>query len=188
MELQTASLESVSDLIELVNSAFRGDSSREGWTTEADLLGGQRIDRQMLTEMIENPRIRLLLVRSEVGTLRACLYLEKLSSVSSSASSGTALIGMITVRPGEQGKGLGRQILAAAEEWARDNWNIESLEMTVIRQREELIQWYLRRGYALTAERKPFPYGQAQFGEPLRTDLEFVVLRKSIKAESHSIS
>src|SRR4051794_13241714 len=32
-------------IVALVESAYRGESSRAGWTTEADLLDGQRTDR-----------------------------------------------------------------------------------------------------------------------------------------------
>lgn len=172
MKLQIASLDSVPDVVQLVNSAFRGDSSRRGWTTEADLLGGQRVDAEMVSEMVQNPNLCLLLLRSEAGELSACLNLENLPK------GHLARVGMITVRPTEQGKGVGRQILANAESWAREQWGTRAMEMTVISQRQELIDWYLRRGYVLTKERKPFPYGQARFGLPLRDDLEFVVMRK----------
>lgn len=177
LRLRPATPQDIPALVALVNSAFRGDSSRAGWTTEADLLGGQRIDAEMLADMIQDP-VKVILVsdgapQSDRLTLRVCLYLEKIPG-----SQGLVRLGMLTVSPTEQGKGTGRQALGFAEEWARREWGARAMEMMVIRQREELIAWYLRQGYAMTEERRPFPYGNPKFGEPLRDDLEFVVLIK----------
>jgi ribosomal protein S18 acetylase RimI-like enzyme len=91
-----------------------------------------------------------------------------------------AYFGMFAVRPGLQGSGFGAALLAEAERTARAEWGSRTMRMTVIRQREELIAWYRRRGYELTGEREPFPYGDERYGIPLRDDLEFVVLEKRI--------
>jgi hypothetical protein len=71
-------------------------------------------------------------------------------------------------------------LLADAEQDARRRWGVTAVHMTVIAQRAELIAWYERRGYRATGETAPFPYGDARFGEPLRPDLHFVVLRKAL--------
>ena len=158
-------------LVGLVNSAYRGDSSKAGWTTEADLLGGQRIDVDGLTETIATPgNVILLHARDHVPV--ACVHLERTGE--------DCYLGMLTIRPTTQGMGLGRQLLEAAERWAIEHWSSRLMHMTVIVQRSELIAWYERRGYRRTGERKPFPYGDERFGLPRRPDLAFEVLCKPL--------
>ena len=156
-------------LVALVNSAYRGDSSRVGWTTEADLLGGQRIDVQRLAETIALPN-NVVLLHEAQGEPIACVHLERTGA--------DCYLGMLTIQPMIQGAGLGRRLLEAAERWAVTEWNARSIYMTVIVQRGELIAWYERRGYARTGEYQPFPYDDPRFGLPQRSDLKFEVLRK----------
>jgi len=155
----------------LVNSAYRGESSKAGWTTEADLLGGQRVDGARLVEMIMTPDNVILLFEAD-GALLGCVHLERTGE--------DCYLGMLTVKPTSQGGGLGRQLLEAAERWAIEHWFSRIMHMTVITQRAELIAWYERRGYRRTGERKPFPYGDERFGLPRRDDLVFDVLRKQL--------
>ena len=175
LPLRAAHREDAEALSELVNSAYRGDSSRVGWTTEADLLGGQRTDPDALRDFIVQSGTvgdRVLLVHDHAGGIDACVQLERHDD--------EAYLGMFTVRPTLQGGGLGRRLLAAAEQDARRRWGVSAVHMTVIAQRHELIAWYERRGYRATGETAPFPYGDARFGEPRRNDLHFVVLRKAL--------
>jgi ribosomal protein S18 acetylase RimI-like enzyme len=158
-------------LVALVNSAYRGDSSRAGWTTEADLLGGQRIDVEGLTEMIAAPG-HVVLLHDQDHVPVACVHLERTGE--------DCYLGMLTIRPTMQGNGLGRRLLETAEHWAIEHWSSRSMHMTVIVQRIELIAWYERRGYSRTGERKPFPYGDERFGLPRCADLQFEVLWKSL--------
>ena len=158
-------------LAALVNSAFRGDSSRAGWTTEADLLDGQRVDVDGIAEMIATPG-KIILVYEQNRVLQGCVYLERMGE--------DCYLGMLTIRPTLQGSGLGRQLLDAAERRAAAQWSSRSMQMTVIVQRPELIAWYERRGYHRTGRRKPFPYGDERFGLPRRPDLEFEVLSKPL--------
>jgi ribosomal protein S18 acetylase RimI-like enzyme len=155
----------------LVNSAYRGDSSRAGWTTEADLLGGQRVDLESIEETLRRPDSVILLLE-EGDLLMGCVHLERTEEA--------AYLGMLTIRPTAQGAGLGRHILESGERWAAAHWSSREIHMTVIVQRSELIAWYERRGYTRTGQRKPFPYGEERFGLPRREDLEFEVLRKSL--------
>jgi GNAT superfamily N-acetyltransferase len=160
------------NLSRLVNLAYRGDSSRRGWTTEADLLGGQRTDPGTLRELIlENNNTILLMHRD--GGLIGCVFLKQKAE--------SAYLGMLTVVPELQASGVGRRLLAAAEDWVFDNWRCRLIEMTVIRQRSELIAWYERRGYVNTHRTEPFPYSDERFGLPKRSDLEFVVLEKQLR-------
>ena len=158
-------------LVALVNSAYRGDSSRAGWTTEADLLDGQRIDVAALTETIATPG-NVILLWVQDHTPVACVHLERTGE--------DCYLGMLTVRPTRQGSGLGRQLLEAAEHWAIEHWSSRSIHMTVIEQRIELIAWYERHGYSRTGRRRPFPYGDERFGLPRRGDLVFEVLCKPL--------
>jgi GNAT superfamily N-acetyltransferase len=155
----------------LVNSAFRGDASRAGWSTEADLLGGQRIDVERVLEILAAPG-SVVLVHEEDGEIVACVHLERTGH--------DCYLGLLTVRPTLQAQGIGRRLLEAAERWAVRHWSSRAMHMTVIVQRPELIAWYERRGYTVTGARKPFPYGDERFGLPRRPDLVFDVLRKPL--------
>lgn len=158
-------------VVALVESAYRGDSSRTGWTTEADILEGQRTDPQGVLDVIEAPGSRLLMVERD-GELVACCQLEHRGEA--------AYFGMFAVRPGAQGGGLGRRILAEAERTARAAWGVREMQMTVISVREDLIAWYERRGYRRTGKLSPFPYGDERFGIPQRDDLAFELLVKPL--------
>lgn len=168
---RTAACSDIPALVALIESAYRGDSSRTGWTTEADLLEGQRTDPEGVAAVIDGPDSRLLAVEAD-GELIACCQLEN--------RAGHAYFGMFAVRPALQGGGLGRQILAEAERVARDEWGAGEMHMTVISAREDLIAWYVRRGYARTGETSPFPYGDERFGRPTRDSLEFELLVKKL--------
>ncbi|GAA2443884.1 GNAT family N-acetyltransferase [Streptomyces lavendulocolor] len=158
-------------LVALIESAYRGDSSRAGWTTEADILEGQRTDPEGVRDVIAAPGSRLLLVERG-GELVACCQLEHRGEA--------AYFGMFAVRPGLQGGGLGRRVIAEAERLAAAEWGAREMHMTVISVRDELIAWYERRGYRRTGRMTPFPYGDERFGLPRREDLEFELLVKEI--------
>lgn len=161
------------DVVRLVNAAYRGDGAKAGWTHEADYLAGQRTDLQMLTEDLKMPGARILGWRdAPLDELMGCVLLEP-------AGAEVWLLGMLTVRPDLQDGGLGRRILEAAEGHAAE-LGARRVRMTVVGIRDSLIAWYGRRGYEATGERRPFPYHDARFGEPLRDDLDFVVLEKPL--------
>lgn len=122
--------------------------------------------------MIADPRQRLLMVR-DAGCLVGCVGI-------TDQGAGRAYLGMLTVAPGQQAQGIGRRLIDAAEQTAQAQFAAHIMEMTVIVQRTELIAWYLRCGYVLTGETRPFPYGNARFGDPRTSDLEFVVLTRAL--------
>ena len=171
LRFRRASLEDANAIVDLVQSAYRGDASRAGWTTEADILDGQRIDVAMLAPMLANPDALFLLAERD-GVLIACCELQDKGEV--------AYFGMFSVVPSEQGGGVGKVVLAEAERIARDALRCAQMEMNVIDVRESLIAWYERRGYARTGLHSPFPYGDERFGIPLRDDLRFETLRKRL--------
>ena len=164
-------------VVALVQAAYRGDASRAGWTTEADLLDGQRADDAMVRALLAAPGSTVLVLddaSADDGTLLACCHVQV-------RADGSCYVGMLAVRPDAQARGLGRAMLGAAETQARSA-GARRLEMTVIAQRAELIAWYERLGFADTGERSPFPYGDERFGLPLRPDLEFRHLARPLAA------
>lgn len=169
--VRAATPSDVEPLVALVTSAYRGEASRAGWTTEADLLGGARVDPDVLRADITGPRSKVLMMDDDGGPL-ACAHV----AVRESAG----YFGMFAVRPDRQGRGVGGALLAAAERLARDEWGQRVMRMTVIDVRADLIAWYVRRGYHRTGELRPFPYGDTRFGVPRRGDLRFEVLAKSL--------
>lgn len=172
MHLEPAVATDLPAIHALVESAYRGDSARIGWTHEADLLGGQRTDLAALQAMLEDPAQRVLVLR-DGDRLDACVAL-------TDRGNGKVYVGMLTVAPHLQARGLGRLMLSASEEQAVRLFGATRIEMTVISQRAELIAWYERRGYRLSGERRPFPAHDPRFGFPRRDDLEFVVLEKPL--------
>jgi predicted N-acetyltransferase YhbS len=156
----------------LVESAYRGDSARRGWTHEADLLDGERISTQDLATQLANPAMRVLVLAEEDGTLVATVSITDLGAHSPD-DTGVAYLGMLAVAPARQAAGLGRTLIADAHDWAARDFAAHTMRMTVISDRPELIAYYLRRGYVDTGRTSPFPV-------PSVTHLTMVVLEKPI--------
>lgn len=161
-------------LTDFVNAAYRGESSKRGWTTEADVLGGQRTDPDKVLEMIEAPGSRIELAFSPEGTLLGCVSLVK-------EPSGSCYLGMLTVDPALQAGGIGKQLLLRSEALARQ-WGCPNMRMTAISVREELLQYYERRGYRRTGAMEPFPEDDPRFGLPKVKGLMFLELVKPLSA------
>lgn len=173
---RAASVHDVAALHRLIESAYRGETAKAGWTHEADLLGGQRTDAAELTAILTDPA-RVLLLAEAAGEPVGCV---QVADQGPDGRRGLSYLGMLTVQPTLQSAGLGGRLLDAAEATARDRFGATRMEMTVIRQRPELIAWYERRGYAPTGETRPFPLDNERFGQAFRRDLEFVVLEKAL--------
>lgn len=185
LHFRDATQADVPAIVALVTSAYRGEASRAGWTTEADLLDGARIDPQLLRADIDRPRSRVLLAERMLPAGRgsggghpsrelvACAHV-------AAEEDGAGYFGMFAVRPCLQGAGIGHALLAEAERIVREDWKLPQMRMTVIDLRDELIAWYHRRGYRRTGVFKPFPYGDPRFGTPRRDDLRFEVLEKPL--------
>lgn len=170
-EFRSASSDDIPAIVALVESAYRGETSRQGWTTEADLLDGRRTDVATVASLIDTPDSQVLLAL-ENGVVCGCAQVEVYAEV--------GYFGMFAVTPGSQGDGIGSRILAEAERRAREQLGATLMTMTVISVRKELIAYYQRRGYRITGQTKPFPYGDERFGLPKRADLEFQVLAKPL--------
>jgi N-acetylglutamate synthase-like GNAT family acetyltransferase len=173
---QVARLADVVELSKLINGAYRGEKALRSWTNEAALLDGQRIDTEMLTAQIQRPKSVILkghrLADPKQGLI-GCVAIESLSQ-------DLSYLGMLTVNVDEQRNGFGDAFLKVGEVFARGVFHAERMRMTVLMQRPELIQWYERRGYVLTGEEQPFPYGDERFGKPRQVNLKFAVLEKQL--------
>jgi ribosomal protein S18 acetylase RimI-like enzyme len=166
-----ATHQDLSAINRLVNSAYRGASSLQGWTSEAHLLGGIRTSAPQLQQILEDENSALLLHFADQRQLLGCVCLEKQPPA-------TLYVGMLTVDPTQQNRGIGRKLLAAAEDYAREH-QFNCVQMSVISVREELIAWYKRRGYRATGETRPFPMHDPNFGVP-KQFLEFTILAKEL--------
>jgi ribosomal protein S18 acetylase RimI-like enzyme len=169
MPVTKANCDDAAALNVLVNSAYRGETSKKGWTTEADLLDGRRIDESTLSSYFDDPNIIILKNTESNGQLTGCVYLE--------IQTPKLYVGMFSVLPELQDKGIGRALLLAAEDYAKQ-LHCHSLTMTVISIRRELISWYERRGFKATGEIKPFHHDK-KFGEP-RQPIDLLVMEKNI--------
>ena len=173
LSLRNAAQADVDAIALLVNSAYRGESSRAGWTTEADLLGGQRTDAEEISRLIAaEGSVILLCLRG--GERIGSVHLEKIDAA-------TAYLGMLVIRPTLQGQGMGRQFMAEAETIARIEWGVSRMQMQVISLRGELIAYYRRCGYRSTGETRPFPASEPKFGLPLVAGLALEVMEKDLQ-------
>ena len=176
MKFRRATAADVLAIVALVESAYRGEASRAGWTTEADLLDGQRTDPAAVQQLIDDPATHVLLVEDvAVGLLGSVTVTDE------GERAAAVHVGMFAVRPTEQGRGVGRALLAEAEVLGR-RLGRDLARMSVLAQRSELIAWYERRGYRRTGSREPFPYGDPRLGLPRRDDLVFEILQKPLAA------
>lgn len=153
----------------LINRAYRGKGSRRGWTTEADLLDGPRLNEAALRIMLRAPTSVLLKALNDTSNLAGCVYLEQVGS--------QLYLSTLAVAPESQARGVGRQLLAAAEAYARQ-WNCTSLKITVLSARPELLAWYERHGFQRTGHSEPFP-DSTGFGRP-RQPLTLLALEKAV--------
>ena len=167
--LATATPVDAPRLTQFVNAAYRGDSSRQGWTTESDLLDGQRIDEAGVADMLTLPGAAMLLALKTAGELLGCFHEQ--------AKDELLYLSMLAVNPAGQTQGVGKFLLEAAEAYGRQHGCTLS-HMTVISVRAELIGYYERRGYHLTGATEAFPT-DPRYGIP-KQPLTLLVLEKAL--------
>ncbi len=165
--IERCTAEDIPELNALVNVAYRGPESKHGWTSEADLVEGLRIDQEYLHQLFDRHDIIMLKCMIE-DQLSGCVLLEKEKT--------TCHLGMLSVVPVLQNQGIGKLLLQASEEVAKTQ-GCERIQITVISVRQELIDWYIRHGFADTGERQPFPTKDQTFGKPTK-ELEFLIMQK----------
>ena len=159
-------------LHQLIESAYRGEASRAGWTTEADLLDGQRTDPEDLADILADPTQALLTAWRGEALVGCVLIADR--------GEGTGYFGMLSVRPTLQSGGLGRRLVEAAHAALAARFGARRARISVFPHRETLIAWYERLGYRLTGDSLPFPYSNPRFGLPKRDDLYFVVMERAL--------
>jgi GNAT superfamily N-acetyltransferase len=177
LTFELAGADDIKRVVDLVQGAYRGEHSRRGWTTEADLLDGQRIDAPMLAEVVRDPDAVVVMALSGDQLVGCCEVHGRTNS--SNGSAPIARFGMFAVEPDQQATGVGTQVLAEAERIAGQEWGLGRMELTVIDARDELIAWYRKRGYEPTGETRPFPQDEERFGMP-RRPLRFMVMDKAL--------
>jgi len=177
MIITPASYTDLDDILTLVNAAYRGIGAKAGWTSENGIVSGTRVDAASVESLLARERTVILLMRREAGSpLIGCIVVQL-------DEDATCELSMFAIHPDEQAAGLGRTLLTAAETYACRN-GARLSELTVVHVRETLIAWYERQGYRRTGATKAFPYHDPSLGQPLREDLHFVVLAKTLESKT----
>ncbi|TRW91194.1 GNAT family N-acetyltransferase [Candidatus Methylobacter oryzae] len=172
LSIATAEQQDAGQIAALVNSAYRGEYSRQGWTTEADLLAGLRTDTDEILGLIASGDSLFLLCKAGV---------ELVGSVHLQKQVDQAYFGMLAVNPSLQGQGVGKQLMREAERTARQIWGASTAVISVISCRNELIAFYERRGYRRTGISKEFPVNP-ELWTPKVADLRLDILEKRLTA------
>ena len=157
MKINRATTDDIKELNKLVNSAYRGEESKKGWTTEAEILDGIRIDEQALEILLTRAGTTIFKSTDNSGKILGTVCLE--------VKSHGLYLGMFAVSPVSQGLGIGKSLLTAAERFAFDN-NCDRIIISVISTRIELINWYKRHGYVATGGAIAFEEIEGRFGDP----------------------
>ncbi|GIU67988.1 GNAT family N-acetyltransferase [Candidatus Phycosocius spiralis] len=150
IEIKRAHAGQIEDIVGLLQRAYRGEESRQGWTSEADLIDGDRSTPEEITALMHDPEQILLVANSVSQGLMGCVAIKRLDRTQDFTSMTKCLFGKFAVEPKAQGSGIGKKLLAAAEAAARTNFRAHKMQMTVVEQRHELIEFYKRRGYCAT--------------------------------------
>ena len=164
-----ARIDDAGRIVTLVNRAYRGDSSRSGWTNEADLFDGPRTDESEVRDLIASDGSMILLCVQ--GT-------DIVGSVLLKKSESTAYLGMLVTDPLLQGAGIGSRLMQAAEAVAREQWGATGVSITVITCRDELVAFYQRRGYRRTGRIAPVP--PDDLSRPRADNLQLEIMEKEI--------
>ena len=173
MQSEIATVVDATPLADLVNAAYRGTGGHYGWTHEAELIAGNRASTRDVATLIDDSSATVLIRRGDKPpALLGCVAVEM-------NNADRCTISMLAIAPEHQAAGLGRALLADAEQFAASK-GATIAKITVVQQREALIAWYERRGYRRTGALEAFPYGDDSVGMPMRDDLGFVVLEKNL--------
>lgn len=167
-DIDFATVADIAPIKDLLNNAYRGEESKQGWTTEAELIAGDtRTDEAMIAQVMQQSGSVFLIYKNGQQKIIGCVNLQQHDD--------KLYLGMFSVSPQLQGGGIGKKLLQAAEEYGR-HLQVNAIYMSVVSLRTELINWYMRHGYADTGERKPF-VEDAITGKHLQP-LEFMIMEK----------
>ena len=173
LKIQRAGVADAQELNRLVNSAYRGEESKMGWTTEAEILGGLRIDEPALKELLAKEETVILKSTNVEGNIIGTVCLE--------LKSGYIYLGMFAVSPGLQGGGIGKSLMRAAEEFGVAI-GCSRIVISVISIRTELIDWYKRHGYVETGDGIAFEDIEGRFGDPKVAEIRLIEMEKLLTA------
>lgn len=167
--IDLALIHDVEEICNLVNLCYRGEASKKGWTTEANMLTGIRVSTEEISDIIRK-HDSFIFKFTQNNIIISTVLLE--------IHDNQLYLGMLCVDPNLQNNGTGKKMLKFATDFAIKN-NKNKIIMTVISERESLIKWYNRHGYIDNGKREPFP---ASHNKDVisGTKLEFVVLEKTI--------
>ncbi len=168
MKFTYATHNDIPTLTSLLNRSYRGDTSRAGWTTEADLLNGKRINEAEFIQLLNDPD-SLILIASEDRVF---------ATIHAHHENESVHFGLFAVEPSLQGGGIGKELLAYAESEAIRKWGVSTAIMEVITHRHELIEYYERRGYVRSGEMIAFP--ESDLWEKQVDFLELTRLKKNL--------
>jgi len=177
MRITAATTEDIPQLNQLINSAYRGDESKKGWTTEAEILDGIRIDEQTLSAYFKQENVTILKCVNADDAIVGTVYLE--------LNTPKLYLGMFAVAPNTQGTGIGKKLLQAAEEFALAQ-TCDRIAITVISTRTELIDWYMRHGYQPTGHSIAFEEIEQRFGDPKTTGIRLIGMEKLLPVASNA--
>lgn len=169
MEINRATPDDVKELNTLVNSAYRGEESKKGWTTEAEILDGVRIDEQAMEALLTHSEATILKSTDSDGRILGTVCLE--------VKPHGLYLGMFAVSPVSQGSGIGKSLLSAAEKFALEN-RCNRIIISVISTRMELIDWYRRHGYVATGGAIAFEEIEGRFGNPKVAAIRLIEMEK----------
>jgi hypothetical protein len=110
VEIKIASAAEAEDITKLINSVYRGEDSKKGWTTEADLLGGIRVTSEIIRSMIAKDG-SVILTANLNDALGGCVHLEQTGD--------SCYLGLLSVDVVLQNSGLGKIIIEESEDFAR---------------------------------------------------------------------
>lgn len=164
----------VGSIVALVESAYRGEESRKGWTTEADLVDGRRTDAELVAALLADTSSTVVLARRRDELVGCCALSRRPMQ--------RVRLSMLAVAPDRQRAGVGRALVEEAARRAGEDFGARAVELAVLAPRQDLLAWYRRRGFRHTGRSEPFPYGDDRFGLPRRDDLDFVVLEQPLGA------
>jgi ribosomal protein S18 acetylase RimI-like enzyme len=170
VKIITAVSKQAGEINALVNSVYRGENAKKGWTTEADFIEGIRITPEKIKEIIETDN-NVIINALDSGKIIGCVHLEKKVNYT--------LLGMLSVDVNYQNKGIGKILINECERYTKEVYNCDEIRMKVIGRRKELIEYYERRDYYLTGEREEFGAAGDTFGET-KEKLYFEILAKKL--------
>lgn len=171
MNISTATINDIPELERLINNAYRGEASRNGWTSEEGILKGERIGQETLEGYFNQDHINILKFTDVNGTILGTVYIEFKNNV--------LYLGMLAVMPEQQAQGIGKSIMQEAENLAKKH-DCDRIAITVVSSRLELISWYERRGYRMNGESISFEELKGNFGIPLIQNIQLIGMEKSL--------